>query len=114
MLPQFPGSRRVVPLAVTGTEVEHLRALLEQDEVWVLRARWVWWLRHGERADTVPISSMLRADRIAACAWLRQQRHVLHETVEGGRRAPDGWIEGLPLYRGLCPEDFMPRYLSMT
>lgn len=99
---------------ITDTEVEHLRAILEQDEVWVLRARWVRWLRFGEQADTVPIPSMLHDDRIAACSWLRQQRHVLHDTVEGGRRAPDGWIADLPLYGGLCPEGFMPRSLSST
>lgn len=91
---------------ITTTETDHLRALLEQDEAWVLRARWVRWLREGQVSDTVAISSMPHDDRIAACAWLRQQRHVLHDTVTGGLRAPDGWIEERPLYGALCPSGF--------
>ncbi len=105
MLPQIPGSRRVIPLVISQTETEHLRRLLEQDEAWVGRARWVRWLEDGQLSDTMPIDDMEHDDRIAACAWLRQQRHALHGTVEGGRRAPDGWVEDLPLYRGLCPDD---------
>lgn len=89
---------------ISQTEIVHLRRLLEQDEVWVGRARWVRWLRNGQESDTMAIDDMLHDDRIAACAWLRQQRHALHDTVEDGR-APKGWIEGLPLYRGLCPDD---------
>lgn len=89
---------------VTRTETEHLHELLGQDEVWVGRARWVRWLENGQRSDTTPIDAMHRDDRIAACAWLRQQRHAIHATVEGGRRAPNGWVEGLPLYQGLCPD----------
>ena len=105
MLPQFPGSRRVIPLVITETETVHLRELLEQGERWVGRARWVRWLREGQRTDTMPIESMLHDDRIAACAWLRQQRHELYDTVDGGQRAPEGWIEERPLYKGLCPDD---------
>lgn len=89
---------------ISRTEVDHLRRLLEQDEVWVGRARWVRWLKQGQGSDTMLIDEMIRDDRIAACAWLRQQRHVLHDTIEGGR-APEGWIEGLPLYRGLSIDD---------
>lgn len=88
---------------ITGTQVTHLRELLEQGERWVGRARWVRWLDHGDEADTTPIDTMPHDDRIAACSWLRQQRHVLHDTVEGSPQAPDGWIEDRPLYRGLCP-----------
>lgn len=101
MLPQFPGARRVIPLVITDTETKHLQQLLEQDRAWVVRARWVRWLREGQASHTIPISRMNRDDRIAACAWLRQQRHALHDTVHGGRRAPDGWVTSLPLYQGL-------------
>lgn len=97
---------------VTDQETTHLEALLEQDESWVLRARWVRWLERGDATDTVPIAAMDHDDRIAACAWLRQQRHVLHDTIEGGMRAPQGWIEQQPLYRGLCPDDFAVRALG--
>lgn len=81
----------------------HLRDLLEQREVWVTRARWPRWLDSGEHDDTTPIDGMVHDDRLAACAWLRQQRHVLHDTVAGGGPAPDGWIEDRPLYRALRP-----------
>lgn len=95
----------MIPLFVTEEETKHLRHLLEQDQFWVGRARWPRWLRDARDTDTVAIESMLRADRIAACAWLSQQRHYLYQTVEGELRAPDGWVEDLPLYRGLCPTD---------
>lgn len=94
----------MIPLVITDTETKHLQQLLEQDEVWVVRARWVRWLRQGQLSDTVPISTMRVDERIAACSWLRQQRHYLHETIHGARRAPAGWVEGLPLYRGLSPD----------
>lgn len=90
---------------ITETQIEHLRQLLDQDKRWVGRARWVRWLDHGDRDDTMPIEDMRHDDRIAACSWLRQQQHVLHATVEGGRQAPDGWIKDQPLYRGLCPSE---------
>lgn len=99
----MPGSRRVVPLVVSPQHVEHLRELLEQDTFWVGRARWVRWLEKGDHADTTDIDEMPHDDRLAACAWLSQQRHVLHETVEGGSRAPEGWLESLPLVSALCP-----------
>lgn len=94
---------------ITEEETKHLRHLLEQGEVWVVRARWARWLRDANDEDTCPIDEMLRDDRIAACSWLRQQRHYLHDTIHGSSRAPDGWVEDLPLYRGLCPEDLRPR-----
>lgn len=95
----------MIPLVITDDETRHLRALLEQGEVWVGRARWVRWLREGQDRDTMPIIDMIHDDRIAACAWLRQQRHALFGTVKGGTRAPGGWVEELPLYRGLCPDE---------
>lgn len=87
---------------ITPSETTHLQQLLEQDLVWVTRARWVRWLRYGKAEDTTPISHMLHDDRIAARAWLRQQRHALHETIHGDRRAPDEWVAELPLYRALA------------
>lgn len=100
--PQIPGSRRVVPALAGPTVVEHLASLLDQDEVWVSRARWQRWLTTGRDEDTVPIESMAPDDRLAARAWLRQQRHVLHAALVGeGDRAPQGWIEGQPLFQAL-------------
>lgn len=90
---------------VSDEQVRHLRGLLGQDEIWVMRARWLRWLTHADPEDTTPIPDMVPDDRIAACAWLRQQRHVLHDTIEGGARAPEGWVQDLPLYRALCPHD---------
>lgn len=94
----------MIPLVITDTETKHLQQLLEQGDQWVVRARWVRWLREGQLSDTIPIASMRHDERIAACSWLRQQRHYLHETIHGGRRAPDEWIQQLPLYKGLLPE----------
>ncbi len=60
------------------------------------------WLATGDDEHTVPIRSMTGDDRLAARAWLRQQRHVLHRTLVGECvRAPEGWIEDRPLYRAL-------------
>jgi hypothetical protein len=97
----MPGSRRVVPLFVDETQIGHLRELLDQGEAWVGRKRWVRWLDEGRSTDTMPIGDMTRDDRIAACSWLRQQRHVLHDVIHGGS-APVGWIEQQPLYKGLA------------
>ena len=94
----------MIPLVISQPETDHLRELLLQDEVWVGRARWLRWLQDGEDNDTMAIDDMRHDDRIAACAWLQQQRHALHDAVEGGERAPEGWVEELPLYRGLCPD----------
>lgn len=90
----------MIPLFVDETQVSHLRELLEQRDVWVGRKRWVRWLDEARQADTMPIDSMTRDDRIAACSWLRQQRHVIHDVIHGGA-APTGWIEEQPLYEGL-------------
>lgn len=86
---------------INQEQIGHLLELLQQDEVWVGRARWLRWLDTGDRADTMAISALVLDDRIAACAWLRQQRHVLHATVEGGERAPEGWVRAQPLYQAL-------------
>lgn len=80
----------------------HVRGLLSQSEVWVTRARWSRWLRDGDAVDTVPIATMRADDRLAARAWLAQQRHVLYRTLGGeGLRAPVDWMTRQPLFRGL-------------
>ena len=94
----------MIPLVISASQTAHLRELLNQDEVWVGRARWVRWLQDAQRSDTMAIEDMRHDDRIAACAWLRQQRHALYDAIEGGERAPEGWVEDLPLFRGLCPD----------
>lgn len=101
LLPQTPGSRRVVPLVTTAEQGEHLRALLTQSEWWVRRSRWYRWLHEGKPSDTSPIDVMGRDDRVAALSWLRQQRHVLYRVLEGETRAPEGWVEALPLFQAL-------------
>lgn len=85
---------------ITEEEVEHLQQLLEQEAYWVRRARWPRWLRTGAEEDTTAIEVMGHDDRLAACAWLRQQQHYLHETIHGGP-APAGWVDELPLHRAL-------------
>lgn len=100
MPPNTPGSRRVIPANLRPDEVERLRWLLNQDERWVLRPDWLPYLRSA-RKDGVDIASLPRGHRIAARAWLAQQRHPLYRAVEGGEAAPDGWLESLPLYEAL-------------
>ncbi len=93
----------MIPLIVTEDERGNLLRILEQGDRWVVRARWVRWLRAGDLSDSVAIADMSRDGRFAARAWLMQQRHGLHATVVGGgngvdgSRAPDGWAETLPL-----------------
>lgn len=81
-------------------EVERLRKLLEQDEEWVLRPDWMAYLR-GKEDGRVDIAALPRGHRVAAKAWLSQQRHRLYQKLEGGESAPDGWLESLPLYRAM-------------
>lgn len=90
-----------MPLVINETQRENLRVLLEQDTLWVRRARWARWLDEGATEHTCAIADMDHDSRIAAAAWLHQQQHTLHATVHGGIRARDGWIESLPLYRAL-------------
>ncbi len=91
-----------MPLVVDDAVERNLRVLLEQDELWVRRSRWPRWLRQGDPADAVTIDTMLPDDRLAARAWLAQQRHVLHQVLDGSaERAPDGWLDERPLYVAL-------------
>lgn len=99
--PNVPGSRRVLPLDPTPHQIERVRALLEQDEHWVLRGDWLRYLAQDGPAGTVPVEGLRRDQRVAAAAWISQQRHRLYATLEGERIAPDGWLEKLPLYQAL-------------
>lgn len=99
--PHVPGSRRVLPRAPDENQVERVRTLLHQDQHWVLRGDWSRYLNSEGEVGLVPISRLMRDQRVAAAAWVSQQQHSLYETLEGERSAPDGWLDALPLYRAL-------------
>lgn len=100
MPPNMPGSRRAVPDYPTPVQVDALRRLLEGDR-WVLRPAWADYL-DGKSSATVAIDQLSRDQRTGAMAWLRQQRHRIHQILEGGAAAPDGWMMEKPLYRALA------------
>ena len=102
-----PGSRRAVPQRLTDEQRERLRFLLDDPTTWVLRSSWEPFLLHGDHATLVPTDQLTVDQRIAGLAWLRQQRHHLHQVLEGGEVAPDGWLEGFPLVQRLL-EDAPP------
>lgn len=97
--PYGSGSRRAVPARPTEAQREALSEWLQND-LWVLRPVWDRWLATGDDKWKTPLTSLTRNQHEAARAWLRQQRHALHEVVASGP-APDGWLEQLPLYRAL-------------
>lgn len=101
MRPMGPGSRRAVPEQLTQEQRGRLRWLLEDPDSWVLRPGWEPFLLHGDAATLVRTEELTRDHRIAALAWLRQQRHRLYHALEGGVVAPDGWLESFGLYRRL-------------
>jgi hypothetical protein len=78
---------------------ERLRWLLQDPDRWVLRNSWERYLRTGDDALLVAADHLTQDQRIAAHAWLGQQRHALHRALEGGAVAPDGWLETLPMVR---------------
>lgn len=102
--PNVPGSRRVLPRAPDEHQVERVRALLQQGQHWVLRGDWSRYLNGDGEIGLVPISRLVRDQRVAAAAWISQQQHSLYETLEGDRTAPDDWLSALPLYRALTSE----------
>lgn len=102
--PNLPGSRRVLPRNPSPHQVERVRALLGQDQHWVLRGDWLRYLKGDGTSGLVPLHRLVRDQRIAAAAWISQQRHELYATLEGGRVAPEGWLEALPLYDALTGE----------
>lgn len=97
--PSTPGSQRIVPRYPTQEVVARLRKLVGGKE-WVLRSSWE---RYLGGSDDVLLSPdrLTRDQRVAALAWLRQQRHRLYRALEGGPVAPEGWLEGWPLYQAL-------------
>lgn len=97
--PVGPGHRRAVPPRLKPEATERLRWLLHDPDRWVLRTSWERYLRTGEEALLVRTDALTQDQRVAAAAWLRQQRHALHRALEGGGRAPDGWLESLPMMR---------------
>jgi hypothetical protein len=101
MHPTGPGSRRAVPDELTEEQRGRLRWLLEDPDSWVLRPGWEPFLLHGDAATLIRAEDLTRDHRVAALAWLRQQRHRLHQALEGGPVAPDGWLESFGLYRRL-------------
>jgi hypothetical protein len=98
---RYRGSSRMVPPRLTDEQRERLRWLLDDPELWVLRTGWQRFLLDGDRAPLIPTDSLTADQRVAARAWLRQQRHALHRVLEGGRAAPDGWLESFELYERL-------------
>jgi hypothetical protein len=95
------GARRAVPENLDEEQRERLRWLLEDPDSWVLRPGWETFLRTGDRATLLRPEELTRDHRIAALAWLRQQRHRLYHVLEGERIAPAGWLEGLGIYQRL-------------
>lgn len=90
-------TNRIVPVVLRPMHETHIRTLLEQGEFWVARNVWRRWLDSGDDALTVPIARMNRDERIAAAAWISQQKHLLHAVVAHDGTAPDGWAAGLTL-----------------
>lgn len=101
MPPQGPGSRRAVPERPTEQQRANLRRWLDQGENWMMRPNWDSYLRDGVERGRRPLEQLTQEQRIAAQAWLSQQRHALYRVLEGGRTAPDGWLEGQVLYAAL-------------
>ena len=96
-----PSSRRRVPSRLDAAQQERLRFLLEDPDTWVLRPGWEPYLLTGDHARLIRTDELTRDHRVAAIEWLRQQRHALYRVLEGGDRAPAGWLESFPLYQRL-------------
>lgn len=101
MPPDAHGHRRAVPPRMDDAQRERLRWLLDDPDRWVLRSAWERYLRSGDDALLVRTERLTQDHRVAAAAWLHQQRHPLYRALEGGDRAPDGWLEQLPMVRAL-------------
>ena len=96
--PTKPGSRRAVPDRLTDEQRARLRWLLEDPDHWVRRTKWKRFLIEGDEGVVVKTDDLTDDQKTAALAWLRQQRHRLYAVLEGGVRAPNGWLEAFPLY----------------
>lgn len=95
------GWRRTVPAQLTPVQRERLRDLIEDPDTWVLRHAWDAYLLDGDPGRIVDPATLSAGHLVSALEWLRQQRHPLYRALEGGQRAPEGWLESLPLYRRL-------------
>lgn len=96
-----PGSRRTVPLQLSSEQSSRLRSLVEDPDTWVLRHAWDGYLLGGEPGRVVDPAVLTRDHLVSAIEWLRQQRHPIYRALEGGHRAPEGWLEQLPLHQRL-------------
>lgn len=101
MPPKLPGSQRIVPANLTSAQRERLKWLLEQTQYWTLRPHWRAYLDKGGEDWLVPLTTLSRDQRLAAAAWIHQQRHPLHRALHDGKNAGEDWLEELPLYRAL-------------
>lgn len=95
-------SRRAIPAMLTDEQRARLRLMLEDPDTWALRPGWHRYVMHGDAGTLVDPDELTRDQRIAALAWLGQQRHVLYRVLEGGIRAPEGWVESLPISKRLA------------
>ncbi len=102
MPPIGPGSRRTIPEHLDDEQTNRLHRLLQDPDTWVLRPGWEPYILHGDDASLLDPAELTRDHCLAALAWLRQQRHALHRALEGGRVAPPGWLESLPIYQRLA------------
>jgi hypothetical protein len=96
-----PATSRMVPRRLTDEQRARLRWLLDDPDQWVLRTGWHRFLLDGDHTPLVRTDRLTADQRAAAFAWLRQQRHALHQVLEGGPIAPDGWLEDFGLYQRL-------------
>jgi hypothetical protein len=94
-----PGHRRAVPPRMSDEARDRLRWLLNDPHHWVLRSSWERYLAKGDEALLVRTDSLTQDQHVAAAAWLHQQRHALYRALEGSDRAPEGWLEELPMVR---------------
>jgi hypothetical protein len=90
---------------------DRLRWLLHDPDRWVLRNSWERFLRTGEQQLLVTTDQLTQDHCIAAYAWLTQQRHALYRALEGGDRAPDGWLEELPMVRAFIERRYPTAHL---
>lgn len=101
MPPRLASARRAVPYDLSDPQRERLRYLLECGDVWVLRPGWTQYLLEGDDSTLIDPAELSADHRVAALAWLQQQRHALHREIVGELVAPPGWLEAFPLYKRL-------------
>lgn len=101
VLPAVSLPATVVPERLEDVHRDRLRRLLDQTDHWVRRDGWSAYLE-GQDVGLIAVADMGGDERVAALAWLRQQRHELHRALVGSRPAPEGWLEERPLYRVLA------------